>query len=61
MNSGKTQGFMLQLRDIHFAYPSHRPRETISGVTLDVRAGEIIALLGPNGSGKSTLFSIAIG
>jgi ABC-type cobalamin/Fe3+-siderophores transport system ATPase subunit len=52
---------MLQLRDIHFTYPNRRPLETISGVTLDVRAGEIVALLGPNGSGKSTLLSIAIG
>lgn len=52
---------MLQLRDIHFSYPNRRPRETISGVTLDVQAGEMVALLGPNGSGKSTLLSIAIG
>jgi ABC-type cobalamin/Fe3+-siderophores transport system ATPase subunit len=51
---------MLQLRDIHFSYPN-RPRETICGVTLDVSAGEMVALLGPNGSGKSTLLSIAIG
>ncbi|MGH9769056.1 MAG: ABC transporter ATP-binding protein [Blastocatellia bacterium] len=52
---------MLQLRDIHFSYPSQRPRETISGVSLEIRAGEMVALLGPNGSGKSTLLSIAIG
>jgi iron complex transport system ATP-binding protein len=52
---------MLQLRDIHFSYPNQRPRETVSGVTLEVRAGEIVALLGPNGSGKSTVLSIAIG
>src|SRR5262245_17082183 len=52
---------MLQLRDIHFTYPGLTPRETISGVTLEVCAGEVVALLGPNGSGKSTLLSIAIG
>ena len=52
---------MLQLLDIHFSYPNRRPRQTISGITLDVQAGEMIALLGPNGSGKSTLLSIAIG
>ncbi|HEX2487757.1 MAG TPA: ATP-binding cassette domain-containing protein, partial [Blastocatellia bacterium] len=52
---------MLQLRDIHFTYPGRAPRETISGVTLEVHAGEVVALLGPNGSGKSTLLSIAIG
>jgi ABC-type cobalamin/Fe3+-siderophores transport system ATPase subunit len=52
---------MLELRDIHFTYPNRGPRETISGVTLEIRAGEMVALLGPNGSGKSTLLSIAIG
>ncbi|MGH9937813.1 MAG: ABC transporter ATP-binding protein, partial [Blastocatellia bacterium] len=52
---------MLQLRDIHFSYPNRRPRETIAGVTIEVRAGELVALLGPNGSGKTTLLSIAIG
>jgi ABC-type cobalamin/Fe3+-siderophores transport system ATPase subunit len=48
---------MLELRDISFSYQ----RKVLSGVTLEVRSGEIVALLGPNGAGKSTLLSIAHG
>jgi len=33
-------------------------RQALCGIDLDVRAGEIFALLGPNGGGKTTLFRI---
>jgi len=45
---------MIDVRDLHFAYPDGR--RALDGLSLRAESGESIGLIGPNGAGKTTLF-----
>lgn len=40
---------------------AYRGRRVVDGVSIEVRAGEIVGLLGPNGAGKTTSFNMIVG
>ncbi|TCL63741.1 lipopolysaccharide export system ATP-binding protein [Hydrogenispora ethanolica] len=39
----------------------YQRRQVVSGVSLEVNAGEVVGLLGPNGAGKTTTFYMIVG
>ncbi|UJD88633.1 cysteine/glutathione ABC transporter ATP-binding protein/permease CydC [Rahnella aquatilis] len=47
----------LSLKKVNFTYPG-QPLPVLKNITLDIRAGEHIALLGQTGCGKSTLLQL---
>ena len=49
---------MLEVKNLHASIAGN---EILTGINLNVKAGEVHAIMGPNGSGKSTLAQVLAG
>ncbi|MBX3608879.1 MAG: ABC transporter ATP-binding protein [Hydrogenophaga sp.] len=49
---------LLEVKNLHAGYGK---AEVLRGITLDVRAGQVVTVIGPNGAGKSTLLNALMG
>jgi lipopolysaccharide export system ATP-binding protein len=53
-----SNGLLLATEKLMKAYQGRR---VVDGVSVSVKAGEIVGLLGPNGAGKTTTFNMVVG
>ena len=53
-------GISVQLNDLRFHYPARPATAALDKVSLDIKAGETVALVGPSGAGKSTVFQLLL-
>ncbi|MBN3314024.1 TAP1 protein, partial [Atractosteus spatula] len=48
----------VQFRNVTFCYPSRPDRPALQGLSMELKAGQITALVGPSGGGKTTCVSL---
>lgn len=52
---------MIDVKDLRYAWPGEKGRETLKGLSFSVEAGRVFGFLGPSGAGKSTTQKVLIG
>lgn len=58
--TGRAEPVRITLQEVRFRYAPNEP-EVLTGVNMEVGAGEMIALVGASGGGKTTLLKIMMG
>ena len=46
---------MIEFKDVHFSYPARPETQVLKGINLNIKPGQMVALVGSSGSGKSTI------
>jgi ATP-binding cassette subfamily B protein RaxB len=60
LNGSRILSGNLSVKDLSFRYASNEPL-LFHGLTLEVNAGENVAIIGPSGCGKTTLLKLLLG
>jgi len=50
----------VSFQNINFSYPTRLDMQVMKGLSLEIKAGERIALVGPSGAGKSTIIQMLL-
>lgn len=48
----------ISLKNVHFSYPTRPQDQVLQGLSIDIEAGQTVALVGPSGGGKSTVVAM---
>lgn len=61
MEDKMTNEICLKIENVSFSYPDESGKNILSDISLEIKRGEIVAVMGQNGCGKTTLLNLIAG